>query len=387
MKISVVGCGYVGLSLGLVLSKKNKICFYDINEKITSNINKRISHLSEKDIKKKLKSNINIEAKNNFYDAVDCKDFIIIATPTDYNPNTNNFDTSSVEMTIKKLSDINNKAIIIIKSTIPLGYTEYLRQKYSSKRIIFSPEFLREGKSIQDNLNPDRIVIGDKGINGKKFSKLLLSCTEKRNVPVIYTNSTEAESIKLFSNTYLAMRIAFFNELDSYCERNEISTKNVIEGVSLDKRVGDHYNNPSFGYGGYCLPKDTKQLLKNYDKVPNNLISAIVEANTTRKNFIADNLIARKPNVIGVFRITMKHGSDNFRTSAVQGIMKRIKAKGIKIVIYEPLLKQKTFFNSKVITSLSKFKNMSDIIITNRYEKILSNVNEKVYTRDIFLRD
>ncbi len=290
-------------------------------------------------------------------------------------------------MTIKKLSDINNKAIIIIKSTIPLGYTEYLRQKYSSKRIIFSPEFLREGKSIQDNLNPDRIVIGDKGINGKKFSKLLLSCTEKRNVPVIYTNSTEAESIKLFSNTYLAMRIAFFNELDSYCERNEISTKNVIEGVSLDKRVGDHYNNPSFGYGGYCLPKDTKQLLKNYDKVPNNLISAIVEANTTRKNFIADNLIARKPNVIGVFRITMKHGSDNFRTSAVQGIMKRIKAKGIKIVIYEPLLKQKTFFNSKVITSLSKFKNMSDIIITNRYEKILSNVNEKVYTRDIFLRD
>tara|TARA_B100000401_G_C52813004_1_gene724950 strand:+ start:2653 stop:3816 length:1164 start_codon:yes stop_codon:yes gene_type:complete len=387
MNISVIGCGYVGLSLGILLSKKNKVTFFDIDRNKIKKIKKQVSPINDDLISKYLLKNQNIKASLNFKSAITNSEYIIIATPTDYDVKKNEFNTESIENTIIKAFKYNSEAIIIIKSTIPLGYTEYLRNKFNNKKIIYSPEFLREGQALYDNLNPSRIIIGDKGKPGKKFYSMLLKCIKTKKTPVRYTTSTEAEAIKLFSNTYLAMRIAYFNELDSYCEKNKLNTKTVINGMSFDPRIGDYYNNPSFGYGGYCLPKDTKQLLKNYENIPNNLITAIVSSNSTRKDFIASNIIQKNPKTVGIFRINMKHGSDNFRTSAIQDVIERIQKKGIKIIIYEPLIKEKYFNKSKIFKSLKEFKKNSNIIIANRYDKQLHDVKDKVYTRDIFLRD
>jgi UDPglucose 6-dehydrogenase len=387
MNISVIGCGYVGLSLGILLSKKNKVTFFDIDRNKIKKIKKQVSPINDDLISKYLLKNQNIKASLNFKSAITNSEYIIIATPTDYDVKKNEFNTESIENTIIKAFKYNSEAIIIIKSTIPLGYTEYLRNKFNNNKIIYSPEFLREGQALYDNLNPSRIIIGDKGKPGKKFYSMLLKCIKTKKTPVRYTTSTEAEAIKLFSNTYLAMRIAYFNELDSYCEKNKLNTKTVINGMSFDPRIGDYYNNPSFGYGGYCLPKDTKQLLKNYDNIPNNLITAIVSSNSTRKDFIASNIIQKNPKTVGIFRINMKHGSDNFRTSAIQDVIERIQKKGIKIIIYEPLIKEKYFNKSKIFKSLKEFKKNSNIIIANRYDKQLHDVKDKVYTRDIFLRD
>ena len=387
MKITVVGSGYVGLSLSILLSQFHKVIALDIDKNKIKQINKRISPIDDKDIIHYLKNKkLNLTATDDKVKAYSDCDCVIICTPTNYHEATNQFDTSSVEGVIKYCKNLNRDFPILIKSTIPVGYTERIKEKYLKKNIIFSPEFLREGKALYDNLYPSRIIVGGKCDDAMMFKELLLQISQisENSIPIETMGSNEAESVKLFSNTYLAMRIAFFNELDSYCEMHSIETKDVIKGISYDPRIGNYYNNPSFGYGGYCLPKDTKQLLKNYDDVPNNIIQAIVDANRTRKDFIADRIISKNYKTVGIYRLVMKEGSDNIRDSAIQGIMKRIKAKGIEVIIYEPRINEEKFFGSKVIKNIDEFKQKSELIVANRISNEISSLGHKIYTRDIF---